>query len=200
MGGSPSRPASFARGGDVNVAPGQYNSDKEFGVETKSFRIGEKRIERTVEGLGPGAYSPERADAMTKSKIVNFNMGSSPSRPMSFARGGDVDVAPGQYDDGQRFNSNAKSFKIGEKREERITKTLGPGEYDHEKADAMTKTKLVNVNMGSSPSRPVSFARGGDVNVAPGQYDDGQRWNSNSKSFRIGEKRETRVVDGVGPG
>jgi hypothetical protein len=27
--------------------------------------------------------------------------------------------------------------------------------------------------MGSSPSRPVSFARGGDVNVAPGQYDDG---------------------------
>jgi len=107
---------------------------------------------------------------MTKSKIVNVNLGSSPSRPMSFARGGDVNVAPGQYDDNQRFNSNVKSFKIGEKREERITKTLGPGEYDYEKSDAMTKPKLVNVNMGSSPSRPASFARGGDVNVAPGQY------------------------------
>jgi hypothetical protein len=47
-------------------------------------------------------------------------MGSSPSRPTSFAKGGDVDVAPGQYDDGIRFNSNVKSFKIGERREEKI--------------------------------------------------------------------------------
>ncbi len=100
-------------------------------------------------------------------------MGASPSRPMSFARGGDVNVAPGQYDDGQRFNSNVKSFKIGEKRDENIPQTMGPGAYDHEKADGVTKSKMPNINMGSSPSRPVSFARGGDVNVAPGQYDDG---------------------------
>ena len=70
--------------------------------------------------MGPGAYDHEKADAVTKTKIVNINMGSSPSRPTSFARK-DVDVAPGQYDDGIRFNSNVKSFKIGEKREEKIT-------------------------------------------------------------------------------
>jgi hypothetical protein len=132
--------------------------------------------------------------------MTNINMGSSPSRPMSFARGGDVNVAPGQYDDGQRFNSNVKSFKIGEKREERMTRTLGPGAYDHEKSDAVTKSKMPNVTMGGSPSRPASFAKGGDVNVAPGQYDDGQRWNSNVKSFKIGEKRAERAVEGMGPG
>ena len=60
--------------------------------------------------MGPGAYDPDRADSLTKSKIVNIDMGKSPSRPTSFAKGGDVNVAPGQYDDGQRFNSNVKSF------------------------------------------------------------------------------------------
>ena len=93
-----------------------------------------------------------------------------------------------------------KSFRIGEKRESRKTRTLGPGEYDYEKADAVTKCKIVNVKMGSSPSRPVSFARGGDIDVAPGQYDDGKRFNSDVKSFRIGEKRIEKTVEGLGPG
>ena len=70
--------------------------------------------------MGPGAYDPEKADAVTKTKIATVTMGSSPSRPTSFAKSGDINVAPGQYDDGIRFNSNVKSFKIGEKREEKI--------------------------------------------------------------------------------
>ena len=105
---------------------------------------------------------------MTKSRAVNIDMGRSPARPSSFAKGGDVNVAPGQYDDGIRFNSNVKSFKISEKREERIVETMGPGAYDHERADNLTKSKSPNINMGGSPARPASFAQGGDVNVAPG--------------------------------
>ena len=69
--------------------------------------------------MGPGAYDPERADSLTKSKTPNINMGGSPARPSSFAQGGDVNVAPGQYDDGKRFNDNVKSFRIGEKRDPR---------------------------------------------------------------------------------
>ena len=110
-------------------------------------------------------------------------MGSSPARPNSFAKGGDLDVAPGQYDDGMRWNSGVKSFKIGQKREEHIPQTAGPGTYDPEVADRLTKQKMVNINMGSSPARPSSFAKGGDLDVAPGQYDDGKRWNSGVKSF-----------------
>jgi len=30
----------------MDVAPGQYNYEKNFGVDTKSFRIGEKSVER----------------------------------------------------------------------------------------------------------------------------------------------------------
>lgn len=62
LGSSPARPQSLAKGGDVNVAPGQYNHEKRFGEDTKSFRIGEKREVRIEKTAGPGAYSPELAD------------------------------------------------------------------------------------------------------------------------------------------
>ena len=82
----------------------------------------------------------------------------------------DVNVAPGQYDDGKRFNSDVKGFRIGEKREKRIEQSAGPGAYSPEKADGQTKNKMPNIDLGKSPARPQSFAKGGDVNVAPGQY------------------------------
>ena len=92
-------------------------------------------------------------------------MGSSPSRPGTFAKQEDYSVAPGQYDDGKRFNSNVKSFTIGEKRETRIVESMGPGSYSPERADAITKQKMPNINMGSSPARAI---RKNDTDVAPG--------------------------------
>ena len=130
---------------------------------------------------------------MTKTQVATVNMGTSPARPGTFAKGGDTDVAPGQYDDGIRFNSGVKGFKIGERREEKVKITAGPGTYSPERSEIITKTKTVNINMGTSPSRPGTFAKGGDVDVAPGQYDDGIRFNSGVKGFKIGERREERV-------
>ena len=117
--------------------------------------------------MGPGQYSPERADAVTKTKVTTVNISSSTARPASFAKKGDVDVAPGQYDDGIRFNSNAKSFTIGEKRNERVVETMGPGSYDPDRSDGVTKPKMPNMKMGSSPSRG-SFIRKDDANIGPG--------------------------------
>ena len=68
-------------------------------------------------------------------------MGSSHARPDSLAKSGaGADVAPGQYDDGIRFNSSSKSYTIGEKRTEKVIESgVGPGAYSHERADALTK-------------------------------------------------------------
>ena len=44
--------------------------------------------------MGPGAYSPERGDALTKTKMANVNMGSSPSRG-SLIRNDGPNVGPG---------------------------------------------------------------------------------------------------------
>ena len=53
--------------------------------------------------MGPGAYSPERADGVTKVKLANVNMGTSPSRGTFVEKGNDV--GPGQYDDRKQFGS-----------------------------------------------------------------------------------------------
>lgn len=47
-----------------------------------------------------------------------------------------------------------KSFTIGERREQRIEQTVGPGEYDIDRANNLIKSKSPNINMGSSPGRP----------------------------------------------
>ena len=69
--------------------------------------------------MGPGCYSPERGDAVTKAKMPNINMGSSPARG-SFIKKDDANIGPGQYDDGKDFGRETKSFRIGEKRQERV--------------------------------------------------------------------------------
>ena len=74
-------------------------------------------------------------------------------------------MAPGQYDHEKKFGSETKSFRIGEKREKPIEKTAGPGEYETNKADGVTKPKMPNINMGSTPARPEKKI---DVDVAPG--------------------------------
>ena len=45
--------------------------------------------------MGPGEYSPERGDSLTKVKTATIDMGRAPARPVSFAKQGDTDVAPG---------------------------------------------------------------------------------------------------------
>ena len=91
--------------------------------------------------MGPGTYDPDRADGVTKPKMPNINMGSSPSRG-SFIRRDDTNLGPGQYEDGQGFDRGVKTFTIGEKRLERIVETMGPGQYSPERGEALTKTKV----------------------------------------------------------
>lgn len=122
--------------------------------------------------------------------MPNIDMGSSPARPQSFAIGGDVNVAPGQYNDGKRFNTGVKGFKIGEKRDSLIRVSAGPGEYSPEIADRATRHHSPNVNLGTSPARPSSFAKGGDIDVAPGQYDHSVKFGHKVNGFTIGLKRD----------
>ena len=95
MGKSQTGRDNFVKTSEITVGPGQYEEINEFGTEVKSFRIGERREEKVVETLGPGAYSPDRADAITRVKTQNINMGSSPSRASLTRKTGAVDVGPG---------------------------------------------------------------------------------------------------------
>lgn len=91
---------------------------------------------------------------MTKPKQAEVDFSRSPGRETSFGRPQDGRAEPGTYDNMYDWKTNSKGFTIGEKRETRIEQTVGPGEYDADRATNLTKTKTVNINMGSSPSRP----------------------------------------------
>ena len=108
--------------------------------------------------MGPGAYSPERADAVTKTKTVNIHMGSSPARTEIVSKTSTT-VGPGAYTYEKRFGEETKSFRIGERREERIVETMGPGLYDIEKGEAITRVRSTNINMGTSPTRRDGFIK-----------------------------------------
>ena len=77
MDSSPGRQQTFGADSNPNLGPGQYQENYQFGQDTKSFTIGEKRETRVSRTLGPGAYSPERADSITRTKVTNINMGTS---------------------------------------------------------------------------------------------------------------------------
>ena len=51
-----------------------------------------------------------------------------------------------------------KSFRIGEKREERIEMTAGPGQYDAERASSVTKSKSRAAIITAEKARPDTFA------------------------------------------
>ena len=96
---------------------------------------------RADDSAGPGHYDVDRAVSATKTKLTGGAFSKDEARPKSLAKNTGVDVAPGQYDDGVRFNSNSKAFKIGEKRPDKVSEGMGPGSYAPERADALTKHK-----------------------------------------------------------
>lgn len=91
---------------------------------------------------------------VTKTKTSAYDMGSSPGRREDSRRAEGAEVGPGAYDNNYKWGNDSKGFTIGEKRETRIETTVGPGDYDMNIANSLTKPKGPQVSMGSSASRP----------------------------------------------
>ena len=130
----------------------------------KGLGFGKPKPERRVVDNRDYDYSPEREFAQTRHKSPSAIINKGGSRETFTIK---ETAGPGQYDDGIRFNSNTKTFTIGEKRQERVVESMGPGTYDPDRADGITKAKMPNINMGSSPSRG-SFIKKDDANLGPG--------------------------------
>ena len=95
----------------------------------------------------PGSYNPDRAEKITRPKTAHPKFDKSPARarPNAFERD-DPRIGPGEYDDGQRWNSNVKPVTIGVKRPKRVEKDQR--NYSPERAEAITKTKVATFTMG----------------------------------------------------
>ena len=51
-----------------NNGPGSYNVDFNFGLDLNRMTIGTKAESKTSLTVGPGSYSPEKADPIVKSR------------------------------------------------------------------------------------------------------------------------------------
>ena len=126
---------------------------------------------KTVETVGPGAYDTDSAINITRVRVTNIDMGKSKIGRGNFLKTSENKVGPGQYDEIEKFGKDVKSFKIGERREEKSVETPGPGAHSPDKADEITRVKTTNITMGTSPARVDLVSK--TVNtVGPGEYED----------------------------
>ena len=65
---------------------------------------------------------------------------------------------------------------MGEKREVQMTETVGPGAYNHERADSLTKTTVVNIKMGNEPRDTSLESKTESSNIGPAAYDEGKKF------------------------
>ena len=136
-----------------------------------------KRESRVSETVGPGNYSPERADLQVRSRAQTIDFSQSAGRDHSGSKYQDNSgLSPGDYDDrSYEWGKDSKGFTIGERREERLEETMGPGAYDIDRADKLTKTKQPDINMGSSPGRPARIGQT-IIPVATNSQNSSQRY------------------------
>ncbi len=58
---------------------------------------------------------------------------------------------PGSYSPSKPFGADLGKITIGKKVDERIETSVGPGHYNPERSDSLTKPRTVSVNLDSSP-------------------------------------------------
>ena len=129
--------------------PGPYDGHlKPFGADLKnSFTMGSKYKPEVNNNPPPGAYDPDRADSVTKYRSpgasIREDRNSFKKDTSRMEIRPNENPSPGQYDKHlDSFGQNAKSFTIAEKREQKIDRSLGPGDIDTDISFNMTKTSL----------------------------------------------------------
>ena len=108
--------------------------------------------------MGPGEYDTEKADAITRVKTTNVTIDKS-ARKANLTTDKDSTIGPGQYEEIKKFGEDTTSFRIGEKRTEIIRESsVGPGAYDLERADKVTRTRTDGTaDMGGHTARNLTI-------------------------------------------
>lgn len=96
------------------------------------------------------------------------------------------------------FGEDAKGFTIAAKRKERVEQSPGPGQYDHERSDSVTKTRAPAVDFAKNPERdsPTKSVDTPDFYVLDRFYN----YPKEIPNFSMGQKREDKQDEKPGPG
>ena len=96
-----------------------------------------------------------------------------------------------------------KPVTFGAKREKPIQASAGPGTYDLDRAEKVTKCRTKSALIGKT-SRPNNFRKDNEGSgLGPGTYrgaETNKQFGSDTKKMTIGAKREKRIEPTAGPG
>ena len=79
-------------------------------------------------------------------------------------------MGPGSYESPRKFGDNVTTYSMGQKREQAIGVSPGPGTYEPQ--ESAIKTKAVNVLISAAKGRDLSPSKATDGGIGPGTYED----------------------------
>lgn len=182
------------------MGPGAYNTIKPFGSDAKGFTMKKKTDYSIISQTpAPGQYNVSAADNQTKFKTKAAVIPQKTSNVRASYRLDDRKPSPGEYNVAKPFGSDAKGFTIGTKKEKTIEVSPGPGDYNKDRSESLTKHRSRDVSFGKE-SRGKEDAQAQD-RAAPGQYVSERfyQWGKELPIFSMGQKRE-EIVDMTTPG
>lgn len=129
-------------------------------------------------------------------------MDSGKERPNNFAKRTDYIAEPGSYAVEPKFGENAKGFRITKSPKPKSQpKSIGPGDYDVERAEEALKVRNPAAKLDSGKERPNNFAKPVDNRAEPGSYAVEFKFGENAKGFRITKSPEPKPQTNIiGPG
>lgn len=117
--------------------PGQYNYADEFARNIGKVTVGVRREEESCSVVGPGHYSPERAERLVYPHSREVDFGSMPKRIFTEE---EMAIGPGSYNPQPKFGDDTRDMTIGLARKFNYDNGIpGPGFYQHERADNLVK-------------------------------------------------------------
>lgn len=132
--------------------PGHYNYADEFGADLKMTTFGIRKEEKSNGIVGPGHYSPERANKQIFAHYREVDFGAMQRRVFTEQ---EMAIGPGSYNADPKFGDDARDMTIGlARRQDPNNQVPGPGFYNPERADDLVKPNsdiaLVNLNRDQS--------------------------------------------------
>jgi hypothetical protein len=149
----------------------------------------EHKIPRTV---GPGEYSPEKADEQVFEHHRENDFGHNGRKEVVH----DPSNGPGTHEEHRNFGYDTKDMTIAGKREHKIPRTVGPGEYSPEKADDYVFEHHRVTDFHHHGRKEVVH----DPANGPGTHDEHRNFGYDTKNMTILVKRENKMHQTVGPG
>ena len=137
--------------------PGSYQIQDLFGHNLNDVTIGVRREEIQQLTPGPGTYSPEKCDTLTRVRTAMADFTRQTERKNQLESN---ILGPGQYESQDNFGYDLGKITIGVRRNENQLESPGPGTYNPERSESTVKNRAAAWKFADQTGRQISEVDG----------------------------------------